>query len=241
MFVLTDRPENATFLSDAEKQVVIEDMEYDRRSRVTAASSTVGETLRNPKVWLMVVCYFTMAFLNTNQIWFPTLLRQVGAKSVTEAGYILSGVWIFAAIFVLLVCGNSDRVGERKWHMLATGALATLAYLCLPLTAGSLWATAALVAVAAASGYAVFMVFWTVPPVFLESRGAAMGIAMISALGQFGGLSGPAVVGWAFQDTGSIYVGFSIAAGTLAVGTLLAVFAIPHTRLRKPEVRAAVI
>jgi MFS family permease len=239
MFILTDRPENATFLSDAEKQVVIEDMEHDRRSRVTAASSTVSETLRNRKVWLMVVCYFTMAFLNTNQIWFPTLLRRVGAASVTEAGYILSGVWIFAAIFVLLVCRNSDRVGERKWHMLATGALATLAYLCLPLAAGSLWATAGLVAVAAASGYAVFMVFWTVPPVFLESRGAAMGIAMISALGQFGGLSGPAVVGWAFQDTGSIYVGFSIAATTLAVGTLLAVFAIPHTRLRKPEVAVA--
>ena len=239
MFVLTDRPENATFLTDAEKQVVIEDMEHDRRSRTTTASTTVGETLRNPKVWLMVVCYFTMAFLNTNQIWFPTLLRHVGAKSVTEAGYILSGVWIFAAIFVLLVCRNSDRVGERKWHMLATGALATVAYLCLPLTAGSLWATAALVAVAAASGYAVFMVFWTIPPVFLESRGAAMGIAMISALGQFGGLSGPAVVGWAFQDTGSIYVGFSIAAATLAVGTLLAVFAIPHTRLRKPEAAAA--
>jgi MFS family permease len=239
MFVLTDRPENATFLTAAEKQVVVEDMEHDRRSRTTAASTTVGETLRNPKVWLMVVCYFTMAFLNTNQIWFPTLLRRVGATSVTEAGYILSGVWIFAAIFVLLVCRNSDRVGERKWHMLATGALATVAYLCLPLTAGSLWATAVLVAVAAASGYAVFMVFWTVPPVFLESRGAAMGIAMISALGQFGGLSGPAVVGWAFQDTGSIYVGFSIAAATLAVGTLLAAFAIPHTRLRRPELVAA--
>jgi ACS family phthalate transporter-like MFS transporter len=61
-----------------------------------------------------------------------------------------------------------------------------------------------------------------------------MGIGMISALGQFGGLSGPAVVGWAFQETGSIYIGFSVAAATIFVGTLLAVFAIPHTRLRKP-------
>ena len=239
MFVLTDRPENATFLTAAEKQVVVEDMEHDRRSRTTAASTTVGETLRNPKVWLMVVCYFTMAFLNTNQIWFPTLLRRVGATSVTEAGYILSGVWIFAAIFVLLVCRNSDRVGERKWHMLVDRGAGHRRVSVPAVTAGSLWATAVLVAVAAASGYAVFMVFWTVPPVFLESRGAAMGIAMISALGQFGGLSGPAVVGWAFQDTGSIYVGFSIAAATLAVGTLLAAFAIPHTRLRRPELVAA--
>jgi ACS family phthalate transporter-like MFS transporter len=153
---------------------------------------------------------------------------------VTEVGNILVGVWIFAAIFVLLVCHNSDRVGERKWHMLVTGVLATVSYLCLPLVAGSLWATAVLVAICAASGYAVFMVFWTVPPVFLEARGAAMGIAMISALGQFGGLSGPAVVGWAFQETKNIYVGFSIAAVALLAGTLLAAFAIPHTRLRRP-------
>jgi MFS family permease len=234
MFVLTDKPANARFLSDAEKQVVIEDMEADRRARTTAASSTVAETLRNPKIWLMVVVYFTMAFLNTNQIWFPTLLKTVGAKSVTEAGNILVGVWIFAAIFVLLVCRNSDRVGERKWHMLVTGMMATAAYLALPLVSGSLWATGVLVAVAAAAGYAVFMVFWTIPPVFLEARGAAMGIGMISALGQFGGLSGPAVVGWAFHETGSIYIGFTVAAVTIFFGTLLAVFAIPHTRLRRP-------
>jgi len=234
MFVLTDKPSNAGFLTAAEKQVVVEDMEADRRARTTAASTTVMETLRNPKVWLMVVVYFTMAFLNTNQIWFPTLLRGVGAKSVTEAGNILVGVWIFAAAFVLLVCRNSDRVGERKWHLLVTGMLATVAYLSLPLAAGNLWATAVLVAVAAAAGYAVFMVFWTIPPVFLEARGAAMGIGMISALGQFGGLSGPAVVGWAFNATGSIYVGFTVAAVTIFFGTLLAAFAIPHTRLRKP-------
>jgi len=153
---------------------------------------------------------------------------------VTEAGNILVGVWIFAAIFVLLVCRNSDRVGERKWHMLITGMMATVAYLAFPLAAGSLWASALLVGIAAASGYAVFMVFWTIPPVFLEARGAAMGIGMISALGQFGGLSGPAVVGWAFHETGSIYVGFTVAAVAIFLGTLLATFAIPHTRLRKP-------
>jgi MFS family permease len=152
MFVLTDKPANAGFLTEAEKLVVVEDMEADRRARTTAASTTVMDTLRNPKVWLMVVVYFTMAFLNTNQIWFPTLLREVGARSITEAGNILAGVWIFAAAFVLLVCRNSDRVGDRKWHILATGMLATAAYLALPLAAGNLWATAVLVAVAAASG-----------------------------------------------------------------------------------------
>jgi hypothetical protein len=133
---------------------------------------------------------------------------------------------------VLLVCRNSDRVGERRWHILLPGTLAVAAYLALPLGAGNRWATAALIAIAA--GYGVVMVFWTIPPVFLEARGAAMGIAMINALGQFGGLSGPAVVGWAFPATGSIYFGFTVDAVTIFFITLLAVLAIPHTRLRRP-------
>ena len=84
----------------------------------------------------------------------------------------------------------------------------------------------------AGGGYAVFTVFWTIPPIYLEGRGAAMGIALVSALGQFGGLSGPAVVGWAFQETGSLYIGLSIAAVLLLIGTAVVVFAIPHARMR---------
>jgi hypothetical protein len=198
--------------------------------------------LRNPKVWLMVAVLFHHGtFLNTNKIWFPTLLRGVGAKSVTEAGYILAGVWIFAAIRAAGLSQLRSRGGAEVAHA-GRPARSRPSPICAcrwpPAACGPPppWSRSA-----AAFGYAVFMVFWTIPPVFLEARGAAMGIAMISALGQFGGLSGPAVVGWAFQETGSIYIGFSVAAATLAViGTLLAVFAIPHTRLRKPETAADV-
>ena len=232
-FVLTDRPENASFLSPAEKQLVVDDMAADRAAHSHAPAGSIMEVLRSSKVWLMVVVYFTMAFLNTNQIWFPTLLRKSGAGSVTGAAWILAGVWVIVAGFVLLVSRNSDRMLERKWHLLLTGLLAGGAYLALPLAAGNLWATAFLVMLSAGGGYAVFTVFWTVPPVWLEGRGAAMGIALISALGQFGGLSGPAVVGWIFQETGSLYTGLAIAALRLLIGTAIAVFAIPHARLRR--------
>ena len=234
-FVLTDRPENASFLSPAEKQLVADDMAADRKAHSHAPAGNMMEVLRSSKVWLMVLVYFTMAFLNTNQIWFPTLLRKSGAGSVTEAAWILAGVWVVVAGFVLLVSHNSDRMLERKWHLLVTGLLAGGAYLALPLAAGNLWATAFLVMLSAGGGYAVFTVFWTIPPVWLEGRGAAMGIALISALGQFGGLSGPAVVGGIFQETGSLYTGLSIAALMLLIGTAIAVFAIPHARLRRAQ------
>ncbi len=235
-FMLTDRPSNAKFLTPAKKQLVVDDMEADRRDRRTAASATILETLKNPRVWVMVSSYFCSVFLNVNNIWFPTILKGVGVKSNTDIGYILAVVWAFAALTVVLVCRNSDRVGERKWHLLATGLVAATAYFLLPLASGSVWATAGLIAIGAGAAYGNFMVFWTVPPVFLEARGAAVGIALISSLGQFGGLTGPSVVGWIFQETGNIYTGYGIAAAVLLAGTMLSTFALPHERLRKPGI-----
>lgn len=234
IWALTDRPENARFLTDQEKALVRDDMEADRRARVTAASVTIMETLQNPRVWLMVVIYFGSVFLNVNNIWFPTILKSVGMTSVANIGYVLSLAWAFGSIVVLVVCRNSDRVGERKWHLLTTGLISVAAYYALPLARDSVTLTAVLIGIGLAFGYANFMVFWTIPPAFLEARAAAMGIALISSVAQLGGLSGPAVVGWIFQRTGNIYIGFAIAATALLVSALLATFAIPHTRLRKP-------
>src|ERR1700729_2227040 len=73
MWALTDRPENARFLTEQDKALVREDMEADRQARVAGVSVTIMETLKNPRVWLMVVIYFCSVFLNVNNIWFPTI------------------------------------------------------------------------------------------------------------------------------------------------------------------------
>src|ERR1035437_271830 len=195
-WVLTDRPENAKFLTDAEKRLVAADIEADRAARTVAASTGILDVLRNPRVWLMVLVYGTMTFLNTNQVWFPSLLKNVGVASVKHVGWILSGVWVIVAIVVLLVCRNSDRVGERRWHIAISGVVAGAGFLGLPLAAGNVWATAMLVMLGAAGGYVV--------------------------------------VGWAYKSTGSLYLGLSIAGAVILAGTAVAVFAIPHTRLRRP-------
>jgi len=233
-WMLTDKPDNARFLTDAEKQLVRDDLQADRNVRTAAASSTVMQTVRDPRIWLMIVIYFGTVLINVNNIWFPSLLKSVGMTSVANIGYVLSIAWAFGSVIVLLACRNSDRVGERKWHLLATGLACSAAYFALPLAHGSVWGTAALLAIGLANGYSMFMIFWTIPPVFLEARGAAAGIAMISSLGQFGGLSGPAIVGWVFQKTGSLYYGYDLMAAAMLIATLLATFAIPHTKLRKP-------
>ena len=47
MFVLTDKPANARFLTEAEKAVVVEDMEADRRARTTICVVRQDDFRRN--------------------------------------------------------------------------------------------------------------------------------------------------------------------------------------------------
>jgi sugar phosphate permease len=232
-FVLTDRPENAKFLTQAEKDIVVADMAADRAAHKHGVAASVMDVFKNPRVWLMVFIYFSTAYLNNSNVWFPTLLQQAGAKSVTETAHLLMFIWGFVAIMVIVLCRSSDRALERKWHMLGAGLTACVCYLALPLLAGNLIGTAMLLALSVGSAYSMFMIFWTIPPVWLEGRGAAAGIALISAMGQFGGLLGPFSIGYLKDATGTIYTGFTASALLIGFGALLAAFAIPHARLRK--------
>jgi hypothetical protein len=45
------------------------------------------------------------------------------------------------------------------------------------------------------------------------------------------GLSGPALAGWLYETIGRIYVGYATA---ILISALLATFALPHARTRKP-------
>jgi hypothetical protein len=47
--------------------------------------------------------------------------------------------------------------------------------------------------------------FWTIPSAYLQGSAAAGGIALICAIGSFGGAVCPAFVGWLTVKTGSLY------------------------------------
>jgi hypothetical protein len=71
--------------------------------------------------------------------------------------------------------------------------------------------------------------FWSLPTSFLSGAAAAGGIALISSVGNIGGLLGPGTVGLFYETTRSHLYGLFALTGILALGGVLAVFA-PHDR-----------
>lgn len=219
LFVLTRAPAHARWLSLDEKLAVERDLERDRAVRAHSAAS-VSEVLRDPRIYVLALIYFTVTSFNTNQVWLPTLLRNVSHASLRDIGWISGAMSVGATLGIFLIGQSSDRLQERRWHIVGCGVLSAAAYTLIALTRHSTVLTASLLSLGTIGGYGVLSLFWTIPPAWLDRRVAPLGIGLISALGQFGGAAGPLIVARANAVTGNLYGGFATV-GLLLLGGVL--------------------
>jgi hypothetical protein len=110
---------------------------------------------------------------------------------------------------MLVVGYSSDRLRERHWHVALCGFAAAACFILLPLAAGSVAMTVVCLTIASIGIYSILSLYWTIPGAYLQGSAAAGGIALISAIGSFGGAICPAFVGWLTVKTGSLYGGLA--------------------------------
>ena len=106
--------------------------------------------MRDRRTYILALVYF--AFYSTQSIlllWVPTLLRNAGAHGLQEIGWRGAAVFVAGAIGMATIGWSSDRLQERRWHLVGSGAVAGAALAALPLAAHSPAATMLLLAVAA--------------------------------------------------------------------------------------------
>ena len=118
---------------------------------------------------------------------------------------------------------NSDRMKERRWH-LVVGALFGAFGLAMAgritgnETVGMLALTCATMGI-----LAVVPLFWTLPTAFLRGASAAAGIAVINSVGNLAGFISPYMVGAIVDATGSATNGLYAMAGFMTLGALLTI------------------
>ncbi|MGO9620755.1 MAG: MFS transporter [Desulfobaccales bacterium] len=230
-FYLQDKPEQAGWLSTAEKQVVIDDLEADRAAGPTKSPKNFREALGDPKIYLLSFIYFAyFCSLNTILLWSPTLLRSVGLKTVTAIGWWSGLISVISTLGMVAVGYSSDRLMERRWHVALCGITAAVCFLLLPLASQNPGLTIVLLVVASIGIFSVLSLFWTIPSAYLGSSAMAGGIALISSIGYLGAVVSPTLVGWIKVKTGSLYIGLSTIALMLIFGMLLLLIFVPATQ-----------
>jgi sugar phosphate permease len=222
-FYLPDHPAGARFFSSSEAKEVRLDIEKENSLKSTGG--TFLQSLANPRAYALAFVYF--AFYSAQSVlllWVPTLLRDAGAHDLGEIGARSALVNLIGGVGMILVGWHSDRLAERRLHLIACGLIGSAAYLCLPLAAGKVGAMTFLLAIAAIGLFSFLALFWTVPSALFGAQSRAGVIAMISSIGAAGSALSPIFIGWTKVQTGSLFSAIDVLA--LLFGASLIVLAL---------------
>lgn len=221
-FGLTDRPHDAKWLTEAERNALEGELEKERAIVRSSAKITAWAALMHPKVVLLAIAYFCMITAHYGvEFFLPSVLRDwysLSLDSVTSLMLIPAVVGLAAQ---LAIGWSSDRANERRLHVAIPILLGGIAIAFAPMTRGSLVMTMVCFVIAFAALKAFLPIFWTLPNLFLTEMAAAGSIGLINSVGNLGGFFGPAIIGKVEALTGSFAGGLYSMAFTMALSSIV--------------------
>ena len=239
-FYLDDGPRDAAWLTAPEKAAILGDLAAEAATRASARHGSFATALRDPRLFLAALTYFTIPWAGSViNYWGPTIIRNSGVVETWKVGLLSAIPYLVGGVGMLAINWHSDRRLERRWHYAGSISLAALAIALLPQVAGNWVVAICLLAVLSVGYLAATAVFWSIPTAYLSSGAAAGSIALISSIGQCGGLVAPNVIGWVQGGTGSMSVGFYIVAVVLCLGTAVMLLGLPARLLRERRLDGA--
>jgi MFS transporter, ACS family, tartrate transporter len=228
LFILTDRPENARWLTPEERDWLARRLRQEEEAvQQRHGENRLRALFEDKRVWLLICLYFTVAVgANAFGAYLPRLLKEdYPTYDHFQIGLLGSLPPLCAMVGMTLWGIHSDRTGERSGHVAIAALVAALG-----------WALAALglspelslvgLCMALMGMMSMLPVFWTLPNTFLTGAAAAGGIALINSVGNIGGILGGTILG---------EFGLWAMAAILFVGAGLALFARPEKHTRKPK------
>ncbi|MCA8296752.1 MFS transporter [Burkholderia sp. AU30198] len=233
--LLPDRPDSATWLDTAEKELIrraLADTGDVREPR------SLARVVRDARVYLLAFGLFVNGcagyFL---AFWMPTLIRELGVDDPRTIGLYAVIPNAFGIVAMLLYGRHSDRRNEQRLHWACAFVVAAAGFLMLGRTVQhSLPWTIAALAFGGSALVSSTPIFWAMTTRYFPKGRAAVGIAFVNSLASVSGAS-PALVGLIKARTGSLVPAIDAMAALLLIAAVAVAFGMRHA-LRFDEGRA---
>jgi MFS family permease len=238
LFYLTDRPSEAKWLPEDEKQWIMGELERERRQMMASGKDPlwqgIAKGLMNPKTLLLSVIYiFIVTGYYGLTFFLPSIAKKMVPGSTLNQTLIASAPYAFGLVAMLLNSAHSDRTGERRWHTTWPMIFGGIA-LALSILSGDNVAMAfAFLCLVGVGLHAYLPVFWTWPTKFMAASVAATAIGLINSFGNLGGYFGPQVVGYLSVKYDSYVPGLWFLVACVLIAGLLATLVKPP--VKKPD------
>lgn len=220
IFWFANRPSEARWLSDAERQGIEATLAAEAAD-ARAPGAKLSDALKDPILWVSAGVWFVLITgANAIIFWLPIAIKSLGRSDPLEVGILAALPWVAIGAGMLWNARHSDRTGERYRHLAWPMLGAAIAFgIAAMFTHNGPLALAALVVGGFGLGGAQ-SVFWTIPTRFVGARNPGA-IATINLCGNASSTVMPVAIGWIVASTGNITVPVYALAALMLLGALL--------------------
>jgi len=235
LFFLRDHPRDAPWLTDAEKKWLDHELENDRNAGGATENHKLLDAFKMPMVWVLAgIFLLDQIDIYTVNLWMPLVLNSIvhpaaaAAKEISvsagasQIARFATVPYSAAAAFTVLIGWSSDRLRERRWHMVVCMVLGAIGFGWAAL-AHSLPIALLAFTIAAIGYWSLMGPFWALPTYVLGGQAAAGGVAIITMVGSLGGFAGPYLTGRLRDATNGFSVGLFAIAGLSLLAALLCI------------------
>jgi MFS family permease len=222
-FLLTDRPVEATWMPEAERDALERALEAERRETATIGPSSVLGALRSPRVLALSWVYFGVVYgLYALGFFLPTIVKgfaaQYGTKySTVEQGLVTAIPYVVGLVAMVVWTRRANTPTTRVALPVLIGGIAIPVGLYL----SDPWLAIVAVTICACGVLAALPNFWSLPTAYLTGAAAAAGIALINSLGNLAGFVAPYVTGALSDATGSNRLGLWVVGACMVSAALV--------------------
>jgi MFS transporter, ACS family, tartrate transporter len=234
LFVLTDKPAQASWLTAEQREWLTGRMEAEAALRKPVGHLSLWQLATNKYFLVMaLVCSGASATGSVLSVWQPQLLKSLGLTTM-QTGFVNAIPYGIATVIMVLWGRHSDTTGERRWHTAVPLFLAAAGFAALGMTGTAVIPTVIMVTCCLVGAYAFKGPFWALSASWLSASTLAAGLAGINAISNLiGGALMVNVVGLVKEQTGSFVLGM------LPLALLCAVAAISVLMLGLKAARTA--
>jgi MFS family permease len=231
------RPEEVTWLGDAERRRILVERDGEPAPAVASPPSPLTRLLAQPTVWGLFLSQGCEVYGGYMLItWLPTYLQNIKGLSLLDAGMTTAVPFGSAAVIYVGIGWLSDRVLSRdslnagRRRLMVSGLMVSAAVMVLVPLFDNLWAIIAILTIARATGGAASACNFALVTDLVRNPADIGKVTSITVLGGNSfGMMGPIVTGYVVSLTGGYNAAF-VSAGVLATAGA----AISLTMTRRP-------
>ncbi|MFM0001924.1 MFS transporter [Paraburkholderia dipogonis] len=235
-FWLDSKPRDARWLSRAEQDAVVAEIEEEQRERdaAHAVKPSVWALLRDPQIVIFCVIYFSVSLtIYGATFWLPSIIRTMGHFNDFQVGLFNSIPWLISIVAMYFFAMLAARFKFQQAWIACVLLIAALGMYAAG--QGSPMFSFVAICFAAIGFKAASALFWPIPQGYLDARISAAVLALINSIGNLGGFVAPAAFGLLEQKTGSIEGGLT----GLALMSVVAAGVVFFSRMKPREGRSA--